>query len=321
MKKMLLSALVAGSLVVPMTNAEAYHVIAAHKEKIAAEVQAEIEARSKQNGNKVAIQQEPNIHKRVEMRSGETMAEEKAINRKAVVKLEPIQSEVSGKGLSATATARTDRSLLSKETPEDIVKGIHRIIARPVLEEGIYTMRGNETLNINVFGHGDLSLTQKVQPDGNLAYPLIGSVEVKGKTVAQLTQELTDRLSEYVIDPKVNIVVASAGTTSVHVYGAVSSQGQKELTAENHRLMDALGAAGIGQKTAKRKILLIPANGEEPREINVQKYMKTGNLEYNPLLNQGDFIYVASNHKLGYQAILSQIFSFAALRNTIRDND
>lgn len=316
MKKMLLSALVAGSLVVPMTNAEAYHVIAAHKEKIAAEVQAEIEARSKQNGNKVAIQQEPNIHKRVELRNGEAVAEEK-VN----VKPEPMQKEVSRKGLSATATARTDRSLLSKETPEDIVKGIHRIIARPVLEEGIYTMRGNETLNITVFNHGDLSLTQKVQPDGNLSYPLIGAVEVKGKTVAQLTQELTDRLSEYVIDPKVNIVVASAGTTSVHVYGAVSSQGQKELTAENHRLMDALGAAGIAQKTAKRKILLIPANGEEPREINVQKYMKTGNLAYNPLLNQGDFIYVASNHKLGYQAILSQIFSFAALRNTIRDDD
>lgn len=319
MKKMLLSALVAGSLVVPMANAQAYHVIAAHKEKIAAEVQAEIEARSKQNGNKVAIQQEPNIHKRVELRNGEAMAEEKANSRRADIKTELKQRDDASKGLSSTATARTDRSLISEEAPESVVKGASKVnepvVNYPVYNE--YKMRSGDQLQIVVYGHDDLSTRPGVsytpyvvRPDGNLAVPLIGDVYCTGRSVPEVTLEISNRLAEYIIDPQVTINVTKLGTTRVYVLGEVYRQGSYELE-KSHNLLDAVGAAGgFNQKSAKGKIYVIRKGQHDVAlKVNLLDLLKHGDTSKNVELNEGDAVYISSNHKIGLQAILSGIYS------------
>lgn len=332
MKKMLLSALVAGSLVVPMSNAQAYHVIAAHKEKIAAEVQAEIEARSKQNGNKVAIQQEPNIHKRVELRNGEAMAEEKANSRRADIKTELKQRDNASKGLSSTATARTDRSLISEEAPASVVKGEGKASEPAALRANVqvYTMRGGDQLQLIVYGHDDLSTKlgtaytpYVVRPDGYLTLPLIGEVYCTGKTVQDVTKEVTERLAEYIIDPQVTINVTKLGTTRVYVMGQVSRQGTFELD-KSHNLIDAVGAAGgFSNKAAKRKVYLV-RNGvpDFVTKVNMLDLLKHGDSKSNPELQEGDMIYISSNHKFKYSEVLgvfSAFDNFMEARKYLRD--
>lgn len=74
-----------------------------------------------------------------------------------------------------------------------------------------YIMCGGDQLQLTVYNHPDLSSPPTatnnpyvVRPDGKMSMPLIGEVDVNGKTVAQVTQEITDRLSEYIVDPLVN---------------------------------------------------------------------------------------------------------------------
>ena len=73
-----------------------------------------------------------------------------------------------------------------------------------------YVMCGGDQLQLTVYNHPDLSSSDNsslnqyiVRPDGRLSVPLIGDVDVNGKTVSQVTKEIAERLSEYIINPLV----------------------------------------------------------------------------------------------------------------------
>ena len=164
-----------------------------------------------------------------------------------------------------------------------------------------YNMNAGDHVQIQVMGHGDLTGTYIVRTDGKIEYPLIGTVEIEGKTIEGLTQELKERLSEYIVNPLVTINIAKMGTTRVFVLGEVRHAGLHELT-KSHRVLDAIGAAnGFTDKAAKKKVYLI-RNGKEDniQFLNFNDYLKKGNMSQNPILHEGDCLYLTSNHKFNF---------------------
>lgn len=118
-----------------------------------------------------------------------------------------------------------------------------------------YNMNAGDQLQIQVMGHGDLTGTYVARTDGKFEYPLIGTVEIEGKTIDGLTQELKERLAEYIVNPLITINIAKMGTTRVFVLGEVRHAGLHELT-KSHRVLDAIGAAnGFTDKAAKKKCI------------------------------------------------------------------
>ena len=171
-----------------------------------------------------------------------------------------------------------------------------------------YIMTPGDQLQIYVLGHPDISSTRAnndsaytVRPDGKMNFPLVGEIDVNGLTVYEFTQLLTKELSEYIINPKITVNVAKLGTTRVFVMGEVSKQGMHELT-KSHRVLDALGAAGgFTQKAAKKNIYLVRNVGtpeENVQKINILNYMKKGDMSQNVVLQEGDCLYLTSNHKV-----------------------
>ena len=176
-----------------------------------------------------------------------------------------------------------------------------------------YIMTPGDQLQIYVLGHPDISSTRAnndsaytVRPDGKLNFPLVGEIDVNGLTVYEFTNLLTKELSEYIINPKITVNVAKLGTTRVFVMGEVSKQGMHELT-KSHRVMDALGAAGgFTQKAAKKNIYLVRnlgKEGENVQKLNILNYMKNGDMSQNVVLQEGDCIYLTSNHEITLQDI------------------
>jgi len=177
-----------------------------------------------------------------------------------------------------------------------------------------YIMSPGDQLQIYVLGHPDISSTRAnsdssytVRPDGKLNFPLIGEIDINGLTVFEFTELLTKELSEYIINPKITVNVAKLGTTRVFVMGEVSKQGMYELS-KSHRVMDALGAAGgFTQKAAKKDIYLV-RNGvrEEDRvqKLNILNYMKKGDMSQNLVLQEGDCLFLTSNHKISLADVL-----------------
>lgn len=177
-----------------------------------------------------------------------------------------------------------------------------------------YIMTPGDQLQIYVLGHPDISSTRAssdssytVRPDGKLNFPLVGEIDINGLTVFEFTKLLTKELSEYIINPKITVNVAKLGTTRVFVMGEVSKQGMHELT-KSHRVMDALGAAGgFTQKAAKKNIYLVRNVGtpeENVQKINILNYMKKGDMSQNLVLQEGDCLFLTSNHKITLADVL-----------------
>lgn len=164
-----------------------------------------------------------------------------------------------------------------------------------------YNMNAGDHLQIQVMGHGDLTGTYIVRTDGKIDYPLIGTVEIEGKTIDGLTQELKERLAEYIVNPLITINIAKMGTTRVFVLGEVQRAGLHELT-KSHRALDAIGAAnGFTDKAAKKKVYLIRSGKEDNIQyLNFNAYLKKGDMSQNPVLHEGDCLYLTSNHKFNF---------------------
>jgi polysaccharide export outer membrane protein len=171
-----------------------------------------------------------------------------------------------------------------------------------------YIMTPGDQLQIYVLGHPDISSTRAnndsaytVRPDGKLNFPLVGEIDVNGLTVFEFTNLLTKELSEYIINPKITVNVAKLGTTRVFVLGEVKNQGMHELT-KSHRVLDALGAAGgFTEKSAKKSIFLVRNRGtseENVQKLNILNYMKKGDMSQNLVLQEGDCLFLTSNHKM-----------------------
>src|ERR1700757_836332 len=70
-----------------------------------------------------------------------------------------------------------------------------------------YRIGPGDSLNIFVWRNPELTLTVPVRPDGRLSIPLVEDVGAIGKTPTTLAREFEERLSKYVKEPLVTVIV------------------------------------------------------------------------------------------------------------------
>ncbi|HLK62893.1 MAG TPA: polysaccharide biosynthesis/export family protein [Bryobacteraceae bacterium] len=83
----------------------------------------------------------------------------------------------------------------------------------------------------------------RVQPDGYLNLPLVGSVKVSGLDVTALEASLRDLLRKYYIDPQVTVTVSEFRSQPVSVVGAVANPGVQQLQGRK-TLLEIISMAG-----------------------------------------------------------------------------
>ena len=64
-----------------------------------------------------------------------------------------------------------------------------------------------DTLNIIVWRNPELSMSVPVRPDGEVTVPLVEDLPALGKTSTQLARDIEKRLSKYVREPVVTVIV------------------------------------------------------------------------------------------------------------------
>ena len=135
--------------------------------------------------------------------------------------------------------------------------------------------------------------TYIVDANGNIEFPVLGTVKIGGLTRHEATNLFKDKISKYVKDPLVNIRITNF---TISVLGEVNNPGSFIIQDEKVTLTEALGLAGDLTIYGKRNnILLI-------REINGLKKFSIIDLTsvksvtsstYN--LMQNDVIYIEPN--------------------------
>lgn len=124
------------------------------------------------------------------------------------------------------------------------------------LEQG-YRIAPLDTLSIKVFKLPDLSGDYEVDLTGQVALPLIGSVQAVDLTTAELDQRLTAKLGEkYLQNPDISVGVKSSTRRNVTVDGAVAKVGTFGVNGPTTLLQAVAQAGGPTQDANPRRVAI-----------------------------------------------------------------
>jgi polysaccharide export outer membrane protein len=108
---------------------------------------------------------------------------------------------------------------------------------------GPYVVGEGDLLAVRVWKNQELSVEVPVRPDGMISVPLLNDVRAAGMTTEQLKTEITGKLTEFITNPDVTVVVLRPDSKRVFVLGEVAHPGPVPL-ASNLTVIDVLSAAG-----------------------------------------------------------------------------
>ncbi len=100
--------------------------------------------------------------------------------------------------------------------------------ALPDIVTGPYKVAVGDVLDITFFKATQMSQTRTVGPDGEIFLPLVGRVSVFGRTVDDVTEELTQRYAEEMVNPQITVSVAQYSGLKVYVGGEVNFPGIRD---------------------------------------------------------------------------------------------
>jgi polysaccharide export outer membrane protein len=169
--------------------------------------------------------------------------------------------------------------------------------AAPARAQPEYLLTSGDILKISVFKNPDLSLDVRVSESGAIGYPLIGSVPVKGLTLAATEAKIAQMLRDggFVVNPQVNILLTEGYGNLVSVIGEVNKAGRYSVDAAGGHVSGMLAAAGGVAPTGGELIWISGMrNGKQfRRDVDIVKMSATGNTADDIELYGGDTVYVS----------------------------
>ncbi|WP_395020415.1 polysaccharide biosynthesis/export family protein [Dongia sp.] len=126
----------------------------------------------------------------------------------------------------------------------------------------LYRINGGDTIHISVYGERDLDRDVAVEPDGGIAFPLVGNINARGLTLSDLSKKIADALRAgnmlpNVTDPEVTVSLVKSSGNSFSVIGQVKQPGTF-VTDTQVDVMQALSlAGGLTPFASKSRIIVL----------------------------------------------------------------
>ncbi|MFP3927929.1 MAG: polysaccharide biosynthesis/export family protein [Desulfobacteraceae bacterium] len=157
-----------------------------------------------------------------------------------------------------------------------------------------YHIGPDDVLSIFVWKESDLTMDVTVLPDGRITFPLVGEVMAAGRTVGELRDVMTEKLSEFVEAPEVTVVVKETRSRRIYTIGKVNSPGPYPLAPDMTVLQALSTAGGFAEWADEEQIHIIRRKGSEEKQIkfNYKDFISGKNPEQNILLEPYDTIVV-----------------------------
>jgi polysaccharide export outer membrane protein len=184
-------------------------------------------------------------------------------------------------------------------TTEEKLSRLRQLVAETRLQP---TLGKGDVLSISVYDEPDLGVSGiPIRPDGRISFPLIGDVQAAGRSVEALTATVTERLSRFVIEPRVSVIVTELNSLSYTINGEVAKPGVYPLVTDVS-LTQAIARAGGFKKGQFRSSSVEVADlstafiAREGRVLPVDftRLFRQGDLRFDIGLQDGDYINIPS---------------------------
>jgi polysaccharide export outer membrane protein len=117
---------------------------------------------------------------------------------------------------------------------------------------------------------------RSVDQSGKIVIPIIGAIEVSGKTQTQLIDYITEKLRPIIRDPRVSVTVLEGRAFTFVVSGEVRNTGVYALTRPDFDVVQAVGLAGGAQQGVKRIRIVRLEEDDLPMDANPPGQGKVG---------------------------------------------
>ncbi len=157
-----------------------------------------------------------------------------------------------------------------------------------------YEIGPGDVLNISVWKEPDFSGTVPVRPDGKVSVALLSDVPAAGTTPTKLAATISERLRQYVTDPRVTVIVTATNSRRIFLIGEVGRPGAFAMLP-NMTVLQALSTAGGFSQFAKVKKMYVLRieNGKQTKIPVDYKAALSGHApDQNIALQPGDTIVV-----------------------------
>jgi polysaccharide export outer membrane protein len=194
-----------------------------------------------------------------------------------------------------TPPAQVTRRLTTEEQLAELHRAVAETQTRPTLGKG-------DVLSVSVYDEPDLSIASvPIRPDGMISFPLIGDVQAAGRSVDELATAVTERLSRFVIEPRVAVIVTQLNSLNYTVNGEVNKPGVYPLVTDVS-LTEAVARAGGFKKGQFRSSSVEVADLSTAfiaREghvlpVDFTRLFRQGDLRFDIQLQDGDYINIPS---------------------------
>jgi len=190
---------------------------------------------------------------------------------------------------------------LESPAAEDIELGWEQKQRATALEGPIdpatYVLGPMDRLILIIGGPESTTITLRVLPEGVVILPNIGPFQAAGLTLADFKERLVKALGRYYRNVDIDIQLFFTRTFNVFVLGEVNEPGPVELHAP-FRLSEALqGAGGRTGHGSAREVEIHGADGLV-RSVDLYSFMRFGNFEGNPVLQEGQSVVVPPKRRV-----------------------
>ena len=132
-------------------------------------------------------------------------------------------------------------------------------------QSGVYRIGPTDNLRVTVFGHEDLSGEFLVSGTGHVSLPLVGEVDVGGKSVREVSETIVSLLKpDYLKNPRVSVDVLNY--RPFYIIGEVKKPGSYPYEHGMKVLTAVALAGGFTYRAQEDKLVLIRATDESKQE-------------------------------------------------------
>lgn len=205
---------------------------------------------------------------------------------------EPPKVKVVAAPPAADAPPSIDPKVAAAREADAIAAAMHQV-ARSKTD---YRVAAADLIAVTVYQDPDMSRKARVNADGTISLPLVGSVKIGGMTLIEAQAAIEKRLATYVVSPQVSLFIEEYGNKTVFVMGEVQKPGSYPIPTESRMtLLEAISTAGGFTPIAAqdRTRVLRNVNGASVTfNVNVKEITQDGQKEKDMVLEPNDMIFV-----------------------------